>query len=337
MLKKNTSLESSHFPVMLEEIIKICSPVSGGFYIDCTFGGGGYSKKLLKFPKTNVIALDRDKFILNFVKNLEIKYPKRFTFFQKKFSEVDKLIKNQKADAIIFDLGLSSIQLNNLERGFSFKSKESLDMSMGLSNMSAEKVINEFSEQKLKLIIKILGEEKEASRIVKNIIKARSVKKITKVNELVDIIEKSKKKNYKNKINPCTKTFQALRIFVNQEISELVKGIINATKILKPGGKILVISFHSIEDKVVKFFFSNFSSNKSKPSRYLPENHEDSNSLFENYKNKILTPTNREISENSASRSAKFRYAIRNKNKFIFPDELVVKFKKYLDLESSYA
>ena len=249
---------------------------------------------------------------------------------------METVLKIQKVDAVIFDLGLSSIQLNNLKRGFSFKSKESLDMSMGLSSLSAEEVINDYSEQKLKSIIKILGEEKEATRIVKNIIKARSIKKITKVNQLVEIIEKSKKKNYKRKINPSTKTFQALRIFVNKEVTELIKGIISATKILKPGGKILVISFHSIEDKVVKYFFSNFSSNKSKPSRYFPENPENSTSLFENYKNNILIPSNDEIEKNPPSRSAKFRYAIRNKDKFFFPEEVTIKFRKYLDLESSY-
>jgi 16S rRNA (cytosine1402-N4)-methyltransferase len=247
------------------------------------------------------------------------------------------VVTNIKVDAVIFDLGLSSIQLNNFKRGFSFKSKESLDMSMGLSSMSAEKVINEYSEQTLKLIIKILGEEKEASRIVKNIIKGRSIKRITKVNQLVEIIEKSKKKNYKNKINPCTKTFQALRIFVNKEVTELIKGIVNAARILKPGGKILVISFHSIEDKVVKYFFSNFSSSRSKPSRYFPEYQEDNTFLFENYKNKILKPSIQEINQNSPSRSAKFRHAIRSKNKFIYPEELIIKFKKYLDLENTHA
>tara|TARA_B100000795_G_C22565987_1_gene348172 strand:- start:64 stop:696 length:633 start_codon:yes stop_codon:yes gene_type:complete len=210
-------------------------------------------------------------------------------------------------------------------------------MSMGLSITSAEEVVNEYSEQKLKLIIKILGEEKDASRIAKNIIKARSIKKITKVNQLVEIIEKSKKKNYATKINPCTKTFQALRIFVNKEITELIQGIINATKILKPGGKILIVSFHSIEDKVVKYFFSNFSLDKSKPSRYFPENEEANNSLFEKYKNKILKPTLVEIIKNSPSRSAKLRYAIRSKNKFINPEEMLIKFEKYLELESKHA
>ena len=336
MINPTSSSELPHFPVMLDEVIKICSPDKGGIYIDCTFGGGGYSKKLLKFSKTKVIALDRDKFVLSIAKELEKKYPKRFSFYHKKFSEVDTVVRSQLVDAIVFDLGLSSIQLNNLERGFSFKSKKKLDMSMGLSALSAEEVINNYSEQKLKSIIKILGEEKDGSIIAKNIIKTRSIKKIIKVDQLVNIIEKSKKKNYAKKINPSTKTFQALRIFVNKEINELIRGIINATKVLKPGGKILIISFHSIEDKIVKYFFNNFSSNRSKPSRYFPENNEINISLFDKYKNKILKPSNVEIIKNPPSRSAKLRYAIRSKDKFIYPNELVNQFKKYLDLENLY-
>ena len=193
------SPEFSHFPVMLEEVIKICSPDKGGVYIDCTFGGGGYSKKLLSFSKTKVIALDRDEFILNISKKLKTKYPNRFFFHKIKFSEVHTVVGNKLVDAVIFDLGLSSIQLNNLDRGFSFNSKASLDMSMGLSTTSAEEVINNFSEQGLRSIIKILGEEKEASKIAKNIIKTRKIKKITKVDQLVDIIKKSKKKTIKTK------------------------------------------------------------------------------------------------------------------------------------------
>ena len=336
MNNPKSSLEFSHFPVMLDEIIKICCPNNGGIFIDCTFGGGGYSSRLLKFSKTKVIAFDRDRFILNIAKKLEKKYPDRFFFYQKKFSEIDAVVGRQSADVVIFDLGLSSIQLNNLERGFSFKSNKKLDMSMGLSNISAEEVVNRYSEKKLKLIIKILGEEKDASKIAKNITKARLIKKITKVNQLVEIIEKSKKKNYKSKINPSTKTFQALRIFVNKEITELIEGIINATKILKPGGKILIVSFHSLEDKIVKYFFSNFSSSRSKPSRYFPENKDINISLFDKYKNKIFKPSNIEIIKNSPSRSAKLRYATRSKNKFIYPNELVNKFRKYLDLEGSH-
>ena len=208
MNNHTSSLELSHFPVMLNEVIKICSPSKGGKYIDCTFGGGGYSKQLLKFPKILVKGLDRDVKVKEIGKSLEKKFPERFKFYQTKFSQLDNVSKDL-VDVIIFDLGLSSIQLNDLKRGFSFKSNENLDMSMGLNKISAQDVINELSELELKLIIKILGEEKEAARIAKNIVKSRDEKKIIKVKDLVNIIEKSKKKNYASKINPCTKTFQA--------------------------------------------------------------------------------------------------------------------------------
>ena len=333
MNNHTSSLESSHFPVMLNEVIEITSLSKGGTYIDCTFGGGGYSRELLKFSKTIVKGLDRDHKVKKLGKKLEEKFPQRFKFYQTTFSKLEDVTKDL-VDVIIFDLGLSSIQLNDLERGFSFKSNKNLDMSMGLNNISAQDVINNLSELELKLIIKILGEEKEAARIAKNIVKFRKENKIIKVKDLVNIIEISKKKNYSSKINPCTKTFQALRIFVNKEITELVNGITNATKILKPGGIILIVSFHSIEDKIVKYFFNNYSSNKSKPSRYLPEKDDSSSFLFDNYKNSVLKPSKKEIEQNSRSRSAKLRYAIRSKNKFSYPNELEKKFKKYLDLEA---
>ncbi len=329
-----SSLESSHFPVMLSEIIQISSPSKGGIYVDCTFGGGGYSKALLKFKKTKVIGVDRDNVAGSIAKKLQAKYRNRFKFYRLKFSQIDKII-NYGVDTFIFDLGLSSIQLNDLKRGFSFKSKENLDMSMGLSDLSAQKVINNLSESQLKSIIKIFGDEKEASKIAKNIVRARSEKKITKVDELVKIIEKSKKKDFSAKINPSTKTFQALRIFVNKEISELLKGIVNATKLLKPGGKLLVISFHSIEDKIVKYFFSNFSKNHSKPSRYLPDLTNENLYLFENYNKKTITPSYIEIKKNNPSRSAKLRFAIRSKNNFFYPSNLFKKFSKFLDIEAT--
>ena len=331
MKTQKSSLVSTHYPVMLSEVIKISSPSQGGLFVDCTFGGGNYSNALLEFPKTKVIGIDRDSEAVFIASQLEKKFKKRFEFYRVKFSQVDNILKNY-ADTIIFDLGLSSIQINNLSRGFSFKSKDKLDMSMGLSNISAQDVVNNLCETKLKLIIKTLGEEKEASKIAKNIVLARSKKKITRVDELVKIIEKSKTKSFSSKINPSTKTFQALRIFVNKEISELVNGIVNATKLLKPGGKILIVSFHSIEDKIVKFFFSRFSKNKSKPSRYLPEESSDL-SLFEKYNKKIIRPSIEEVKINNPSRSAKLRFAIRSKDNFVFPENLFLKFKKYLDIE----
>ena len=328
-----SSLELPHFPVMLNEVLKISSPSTKERFIDCTFGGGSYSKQILKFSKTNVLAIDRDKKVLTEAKKLEKKYPKRFKFHQLKFSQLET-ISIDNVDVAIFDLGLSSIQLNDFDRGFSFKSNKKLNMTMGLNEITALDVINNLSESDLKRVIKILGDEKEASKIAKNIVYHRNLKKIENTNDLVKIIEKSKKKNYSSKINPCTKTFQALRIFVNKEITELIKGIINATKKLKPGGKILIISFHSIEDRIVKYFFTNFSKNKSRPSRYSPETKVPDTALFEQYKNKILRPSNEEINENNRSRSAKLRFATRSKNNFEYPTDLINKFKNYLDLES---
>ena len=334
MSKKTISSEISHFPVMLSEVIEASLPLKGGTFVDCTFGGGGYSEALLSFPKTKVIALDRDNNVVSTAKELEKKFKNRFQFYQSKFSQIDKILKND-IDTIIFDLGLSSIQLNNLKRGFSFKSKDKLDMRMGLSDFSLKDAINNLSQEQLKLIIKILGEEDEASIISKNIIKARSEKKITRVDELVKIVEKSKRKNLSKKINPSTKTFQALRIFVNKEISELVAGIINATKLLKPGGKIIIVSFHSIEDKIIKYFFKNYSKNKSKPSRYFPEEKNENLALFEKYTNKVVKPSHDEIIINKPSRSAKLRYATRSKNKFVYPSNLVQTFNTYLEIEAT--
>ena len=333
MNNQTSSLEFSHVPVMLNEVLKISSPTNGGKFIDCTFGGGGYSKEILKFPTTKVKAIDRDKKTSSFAIQLEKKFPDRFKFYRVKFSELDS-ISEDKADVIIFDLGLSSIQLDDLDRGFSFKSKNKLNMTMGLNEVTALEVINNLSEKNLRLIIKILGDEKEASKIAKNIIKFRSKKKITNTNDLVKIILDSKKKVYKKKINPCTKTFQALRIFVNKEITELINGVINATKQLKPGGKIIVISFHSLEDKIIKYFFSNFSKSKSRASRYFPENNDLGTELFEKYKNNVLRPSKQEMINNSRSRSAKLRFAIRSKNQFVYPTDLEKKFNKYLTLEA---
>ena len=333
MNNQTSSLEFSHFPVMLNEVLKISSPSTREKFIDCTFGGGGYSKEILKFLSTNVQAIDRDKKSLLIAEEFKKKFPLRFKFYRIKFSQLDTVSKDN-VDVIIFDLGLSTIQLDDLERGFSFKSHKKLNMTMGLNEISALEAINNLSEADLKLIIKNLGDEKEASKIAKNIVKHRNIKKITSTDTLVKIIEKSKKKNFSSKINPCTKTFQALRIFVNKEITELINGIINATKKLKPGGKILVISFHSIEDRIIKYFFSNFSKNKSRPSRYLPEDKNIETNLFEEYKNHIFYPSKNEINHNKRARSAKLRYAIRSKNKFEHPQDLIKKFKKYLDLEA---
>ena len=331
-----SSLEKNHFPVMLDKVIQICNPSNKEqIFIDCTFGSGGYSKELLKFPNIKIIALDRDKSVIKRAEFLKKKFLNQFTFYNEKFSNLDKIIKaDRKPDVIIFDLGLSTFQLQDYSRGFSFKSKDKIDMQMGLSNTSAEDVINTLDEKSLKLIIKILGEEKEAGRIAKNIIKARENKKIDTVSELVKIIELSKKKNFNKKINVCTKTFQALRIFVNKETTELIDGLIKASQLIKFGGKIIVISFHSIEDKIVKYYFTNYSASKSNPSRYMPSESNKKNSFFEKYKNNFLIPSSEELIKNPASRSAKLRHAVRTDQPFVYPKDFKEKFRKYTDIEN---
>jgi 16S rRNA (cytosine1402-N4)-methyltransferase len=331
-----TSLEKKHYPVMLDKVIQACSLTrKDQLIVDCTFGGGGYSKELLKISNNKIVALDRDNSAIKKANDLKKIFPSKFIFYNEKFSNLDKIIKKEnKPNIIIFDLGLSTLQLQDYSRGFSFKSNEKIDMQMGLSKISAEDVINTLDEKNLKMIIKILGEEKEANKIAKNIVKARSTKRINTVTKLVQIIEASKKRNYNKKINVCTKTFQALRIFVNKETTELIEGLIKASKLLKPGGKIITISFHSIEDKIIKYYFMNYSSNKSNPSRYMPTEDNQKNSFFVKYKNKFLTPSSEELIKNPASRSAKLREAIRTEQEFIYPEEFREKFKKYIDIEN---
>tara|TARA_B100000686_G_C16768924_1_gene963724 strand:- start:955 stop:1968 length:1014 start_codon:yes stop_codon:yes gene_type:complete len=325
-----------HYPVMLDQVIELCSPEKGGDFIDCTFGSGGYTNAILSFSNTRVISLDRDKQAIDYASEAKKNYKDRFTFYNSKFGDLDKVIeKDFKADFIIFDLGVSSLQIFNLARGFSFNAKGNVDMRMGLNSISAQDVLNRCDLKTLKNILRYFGDEKDSSRIANNIIKERKKLPILSVPKLVEIIQRSKKKNFKRKINICTQTFQAIRIFVNKEISELVDGLIKSTRFLKKGGKLIVISFHSLEDKIVKFYFTNYSKNKSKGSRYYPQIKNDK-TLFENYKNKIITPKEHEIKENPSSRSAKLRYAIRSQENYFYPEELKKKFSHYLNLESEH-
>jgi len=327
--------KTKHYPVMLDQILSIISPQHGGTFIDCTFGGGGYSQAILKYPLTKVLAIDRDNLTLQYANYLAKKFPKRFSFFQKKFSELNKIIEsNLNPRAIIFDLGLSSFQLSDQKRGFSFKSKGFLSMQMGINKYSAYDVVNTLDKKHLANIIKILGEEKDGKIIASKINKYRLKKPIETSEELASIIVSAKKK-YKNySKNPATKTFQAIRIFVNQELTELVLGLIVATQLLSNGGILAVVSFHSLEDKIVKNFFKLYSNLKNNPSRYLPLDKKNSE-LFRLLSKKPLTPTKKEIDQNIRSRSAKLRYAIRNNNSFFYPDEFKKKFQNFFKIEET--
>ena len=323
-----------HYPVMLDQVLSIISPQHGGTFIDCTFGGGGYSRAILKYPGTKVFAIDRDKITEHYANDLSGKFPDRFNFFRSKFSNLHQVIHpNINPKAIIFDLGLSSIQLLDNQRSFSFNSKSSLSMEMGINKYTAYNVINSLDKRYLSNIIKIFGEEKDGKKIANAINKHRTKNSIKTSEELSKII-KSAKKNYNNfKKNPATKTFQAIRIFVNQELTELILGLIEATRILKKDGILIVVSFHSLEDKIVKYFFNLYSNLKKNPSRYLPSK-ENKSELFKLLSKKPLIPNQEEIHQNKSSRSAKLRYVIRNDNSFFYPKEFKNKFQDYFNLET---
>ena len=320
-----------HYPVLLTELISIISPQYGGTFIDCTFGQGGYSKKILEFHETKVIGLDRDIESIKKAKELQNKFEDRFLFKNIKFSQINNLkLKNENIKGIVFDLGYSYTQIKDLKKGLSFETIGELNMKMGINDFSAKEVIKFLSEEELEKIFRYFGEEKESKRIAHNIVEDRKTRTIT-TEELVRIIESSKrKKSYKT--HSATKIFQALRIFVNKEISELIYGLINAAKVVKKDGIIAVVTFHSIEDKIVKYFFKSLSENKS-ISRYVPKGDEKVN-LFKMINKKPITPSEKEINKNPPSRSAKLRYVIKKEDFYDFETDIIDKFRNLIEIEN---
>ena len=324
------NLENKHFPVLLNEIVSIISPLYGGSFIDCTFGQGGYSKKILENKFNKVIALDRDKDAYFYAKELEKKYINRFYFQNIKFSEINKdKIKLNDLKAIIFDLGYSTNQIKDLSKGLSFQSSGKLNMKMGINDFSAHEVISNMKEDNLIKIFKFFGDEKYSKKIARKIITTRNIK-IVNTEDLTKIINSVKKFKHP-KINNSTKVFQALRIFVNKEISELINGLIKAFYLLPIGGIIAVVSFHSLEDKIVKFFFKNYSEIKNS-SRYLPNKNKNIRCLRLQNK-KPITPSLEELKINPRSRSAKLRFVKKISNECNF-DEFKKKFKYLTDIEN---
>ena len=321
-----------HYPVLLDEILSIISPQNGGTFIDCTFGQGGYSKAFLKFSKAKVIALDRDPDCRTIAQKIKLSNKDRFKFFHKKFSNIDQIKReSNNINAIIFDLGYSYSQIKDPNKGLSFESKGNLNMKLGLNSFSANDVINKLSQEDLELIFKYFGEDKDSRIISKKIVQKR-IKTNLNTENLVGIINSVKNKNRNKKIHNATKIFQAIRIFVNKEISELVYGLINSTKILDVDGILLAVSFHSLEDKIIKYFFKSLSEDK-KISRYYPEE-TNQNKLFKLTSKKPITPSLKEISINKPSRSAKLRYAIKKKNIINFEEDFIKKFSNLLEIEN---
>ena len=322
---------TKHYPVLLSELISIISPQHGGTFIDCTFGQGGYSKEILSYQKTKIIALDRDIESIKKAEKISQKYPDRFSFKNKKFSNIDDLkLKDENIRAVIFDLGYSYTQIKDPTKGLSFTSEGDLNMQMGLNDFSAKETINYLSAVELEKIFKFFGEEKEAKKIANQIINVRKKKEID-TQTLVELIEKVKRrKNFKT--HSATKIFQALRIFVNKEISQLIQGLVAASKVLKKDGILAVVTFHSLEDKIVKYFFKSLSENKS-ISRYVPRI-DQPNILFKMLEKKPKTPSVKELKENTPSRSAKLRYVIKKENFYNFETDIFKKFEHLLEIEN---
>ena len=320
-----------HYPVLLKEIISIISPQYGGTFIDCTFGQGGYTREILKNKENKVIGIDRDSESLKIAKEIESEYPDRFIFKNLNFSKLGNLkLKNENIRGVLFDLGYSFTQIKNPEKGLSFNSSGSLDMRMGLNEFSAKETVNKLDGKSLIKIFKSFGDERDAKLIVKNILKERLLREID-TPHLVRIIEKSKK-GISKKTHSATKVFQALRIFVNKEISELIYGMIHAAKILKKDGLLVVVTFHSLEDKIVKYFFRSLSEHKS-VSRYQPKEKQEE-ILFKLNQKKPIFPSNRELKENYPSRSAKLRYLIKRENFYDFKTDILDKFKDLIEIEN---
>ena len=322
---------SKHYPVLLNELISIITPQHGGTFIDSTFGQGGYTKKILSYENTQVIAIDRDIKSKKKADKFSQTFQNRFVFKNIKFSQLDNLkLKNENIRGVIFDLGYSYTQIKDPAKGLSFNSEGELNMQMGINDFSAKEAINNLSAPELEKIFKFFGDENEAKKIANQIIDKRK-EKVINTQGLVDLIEKTKrKKNFK--IHSATKVFQALRIFVNKEITELIYGLIAAAKVLKKDGVLAVVTFHSLEDKIVKYFFKSLSENKS-VSRYLPKS-EDKINLLKLLNKKPILPSLKEINENPPSRSAKLRCVKKNTTFYDFETDILDKFKYLIDIEN---
>lgn len=301
-----------HKSVLLEEVMGYLEAGKQGFYIDATFGAGGYSKRILDAnPNNNLLAIDRDKQAVKIACQFKKQYKQRFNFANNRFSQLDDIVKQYNINdisAIVFDLGVSSMQLDRPERGFSFAKEAKLDMRMGDNELSAYEIVNFSSEEELSDIIFQYGEERYARKISRFIVEERKLNNINTTTHLADIITRAKPKIYgKVKIHPATKTFQAIRIEVNQELEELKKALNISKQILTKGGKLILVSFHGLEDRIVKNFIRENSQTSQPKNRYLPDQSQCKDKYFEILNKKIIKASDEEINNNPRARSAILR------------------------------
>ncbi|MBN8827908.1 MAG: 16S rRNA (cytosine(1402)-N(4))-methyltransferase RsmH [Sphingobacteriia bacterium] len=292
------SSNAPHKPVMLNEVIEYLAPKPGKTIIDCTFGAGGYSRAILE-TGANVLAIDQDPNVEKFAKELQQK-SKNFNFVLGNFTELSYICKNENitnVSGIVMDLGISSMQIDNPERGFSFMNDGPLDMRMSCKGTSAEEIVNSWDEKDLANLIYNYGDERRSRQVASAIIRTRKLERINTTSKLANIVRSVVKRSHKNPIDPATRTFQALRIAVNDELNSLKEALEQAAEVISENGRIVIVSFHSLEDKIVKTYFRDISG-YGRP---------EMKTNFKILTRKPLIPSDEEIKSNVRSRSAKLR------------------------------
>lgn len=306
------SQKAAHISVLLNEVLEGLQVTEEATYIDGTFGAGGYSRAVLE-KGGNIVAFDRDPHVKPFAEKLKKEYPAQFTFIEGCFSQIVELCREHnitEVDGVMLDLGVSSMQLDTAERGFSFMKDGDLSMQMGGHCRDAKTLINSGREEDIANIIYQLGDERHSRKIARAIVAKRHEEAIETTKMLSDIVC-SVVRRTKDGIHPATKTFQAIRIWVNDELGELERGLKAAETVLKNGGRIAVVSFHSLEDKIVKDYLRYASGQRAQGSRYVPEQHNPDPITFKMITRKPIVPTQDELRHNIRSRSAKLRVAER--------------------------
>ncbi|WP_300068043.1 16S rRNA (cytosine(1402)-N(4))-methyltransferase RsmH [uncultured Ruegeria sp.] len=301
------SSDKPHIPVLLRPLLAAVAPVSG-IWLDGTFGAGGYTRGLLEAGADKVIGVDRDPLAFEMVADWAGDYGDRLVMQQGVFSRMDEYAHD--LDGVVLDLGVSSMQLDQAERGFSFMKDGPLDMRMSQDGESAADLVDTTTEAQLADILFHYGEERASRRIAKAIVKARAEEPITTTLRLVGIIESCLPRPKPGQSHPATRSFQGLRIAVNAEYEELFQGLMAAERALKPGGQLAVVTFHSIEDRMVKRFFQSRAGKTGRANRYAPEMKEEQ-PQFHLKTRKAVGPDDQELQDNPRARSAKLRVAVR--------------------------
>jgi len=304
---------SGHKPVMLDEVLVALDLKDGDLIVDGTFGGGGYTRAILGAAKCSVFAIDRDLDAIARAEALAAQTD-RITPLLGRFGEMDELVQAtgcEAVDSVVLDIGVSSFQIDEGHRGFSFNKDGPLDMRMGAAGPTAADVVNHMSEGDLANVIFRLGEEKQARRIARQIVSRRKERLFETTLDLADTVETSVGGRKGSRIHPATLTFQAIRMYVNDELGELARALAAAERLLKPGGRLVIVTFHSLEDRMVKQWLRERSGKNAGGSRHMPLMAKGPDPTFELRPNKPILPQDKEVEGNPRARSAKLRAAIR--------------------------